>query len=153
GTASSFLQYIRFERAAFCEDQGHRKALAEEMAITPTNPIFLPGEPVDEPPRSPAESPRVHALSLEFEMPESDVLDLIATARRLKMAVRGWVAEEKLRKTLSDVKGVTDCVRVDQEGGPDLRLRYEGSQPLTVQCKNVLRDKAADGKIRMDLQR
>ena len=86
-------------------------------------------------------------------MPEREVLDLIASARRLKMAVRGLVAEEKLVKALRQVEGVTGCERVDDEGGPDVTLKYLGSRTLTVQCKNVLRDRSAAGEARMDFQK
>jgi hypothetical protein len=86
-------------------------------------------------------------------MPERAVLDLIASARRLKMAVRGWVAEEHLVKRLAEVRGVSECVRLDIEGGADVSLRFEGSRPLRVQCKNVLRTKLADGTPRMDFQK
>jgi hypothetical protein len=100
-----------------------------------------------------APSETIHALSQEFEMPEAAVLDLIASAPRLKMAVRGWVAEEKLVRTLEHVSGVSNCVRVNEEGGPDVRLRFEGSRELTVQCKNVLRQTTKKGEARVDFQK
>ena len=86
-------------------------------------------------------------------MNENEVLDLIARARRLKMAVRGWVAEEHLVRHLRSVPGVTDCEHVDEEGGPDIRLRYDHSRPIVVECKNVLRQRTADGVPRIDFQR
>ena len=49
--------------------------------------------------------------------------------------------------------GVEDCVRIEEEGGADLRLRYRGSRLLEVECKNVLRQRMADGTIRLDFQR
>jgi len=150
GRASSFLQYVRFERMAFREDQGHRQLLAERIAEAPTSGLFTPAAESNE---SGPPAPLLHALAQEFEMPERQVLDLIASARRLKMAVRGWVAEEKLVESLKTVDGVTECLRIDGEGGPDVTLRYLGSRPLTVQCKNVLRGRTAAGEARMDFQR
>jgi hypothetical protein len=94
----------------------------------------------------------LHALATEFGLGENEVLDLIANARRLKMAVRGWVAEEHLVRALRSVRGVTDCRRIDEDGQPDVALRFEGT-PLTIECKNVLRARAADGSPRVDFQR
>jgi hypothetical protein len=80
------------------------------------------------------------------------VLDLIAKTRRLKMAVRGWVAEEHLVRTLRKIDGVTDCERLDIEGGADVTLRFENSRPLIIECKNVLR-KMQQGMPRVDFMR
>lgn len=147
GTQRDFLRYIRFEREAFGEDQGHRALLAEKPALWTPPQLLVPNSATIVP-----EAARLHQLAVEFEMTEEQVLDLIASARRLKMAVRGWVAEEHLVRQLATVEGVSECVRVDEEGGPDLRLRYD-NVPLTVECKNVLRQRAANGLARMDLQR
>ena len=146
GTASSFLRYVRFEREALREDQGHRQLLAERSVALAAP---LPGVVAGAMP-SPA---RLHELAREFEMSESEVLDLISGARRLKMAVRGWVAEEHLVRRLLTIPGVSDCVRDDEEGGPDVKLRFEGSRVITVECKNVLRQRTAEGLARVDFQR
>ena len=146
GTTKRFLQYVRFERAAAGLDQGHRQLLAEKWLDAP--PIRAKAMA-----NAPIAATQLHALAREFEMPERDVLDLIASARRLKMAVRGWVAEEHLVKRLASVTGVSECVRLDIEGGADVSLRFEGSRALTVQCKNVLRNRTADGTARMDFQK
>lgn len=146
GTPDAFLRYIRFEREALGEDQGHRQLLAEQA---PTSPLFVGPEHATLHPSS----DRLHELAREFEMSETEVLDLIAGARRLKMAVRGWVAEEHLVRTLREVPGVTECVRLDDEGGPDVRLRFQGSRPIHIECKNVLRGTTAKGLARIDFQR
>lgn len=148
GTAKSFLRYIRFEREAFAEDPGHRQLLAERVT-TPLADGPALGSILG--PTPPAE--RLHALAAEFQMSEPEVLDMIARARRLKMAVRGWVAEEHLVRRLTAVSGVTDCARDDAEGHADVSLRYRGSRIITVECKNVLRRTTADGVARIDFQR
>jgi hypothetical protein len=146
GTAESFLPYVRFEREALGEDQGHRQLLAERSVAVVA--------PVVGTVAGPAPSPaRLHELAREFEMSEAEVLDLIAGARRLKMAVRGWVAEEHLVRRLLNVPGVSDCVRDDEEGGPDVKLRFENSRVISLECKNVLRQRTADGLARVDFQR
>ncbi|WP_147443634.1 hypothetical protein [Corallococcus sicarius] len=150
GTAQSFLRYVRFEREALYEDQGHRQFLAERVPQTPPaafSSLRVANADVIPP------SDRVHALAREFQMEEGQVLDLIANARRLKMAVRGWVAEEHLVRRLRLVPGVTDCERDDAEGRPDVRLRFEGSRIVTIECKNVLRKPNAANLARVDFQR
>lgn len=150
GNASAFLRYIRFERESVGEDQGHRQLLAEKFA-DPTYATRV--VPVATQPGHVVPPDRLHALAREFELSEMEVLDLIASARRLKMAVRGWVAEEHLVRQLRKVPGVEDCERLEEEGGPDVRLRYEGSRALTMECKNVLRQRYGDGTPRLDFQR
>lgn len=147
GARKHFLSYVRFEQAAAGVDPGNRQLLGEKWLKEP---------PMPKRPRLAGEAgpvPSLHAIAREFEMSESQVLDMIASARRLKMAVRGWVAEEHLVTRLKEVDGVTECVRLDIEGGADVQLRYDGSRLLTVQCKNVLRNRAADGTPRMDFQK
>jgi hypothetical protein len=146
GTPAHFLRYIRFERAALREDQGHRELLAEQAA----GAAILVPQLVQPPELAPA---AVHALAVELALSEKEVLSLIESAPRLKMAVRGWVAEEHLVRTLCKVPGVTECERLEKEKGPDVRLRFEGSRPITIECKNVLRDKTRDGLVRLDFQR
>ncbi len=144
GASSQFLRYIRFERDAVGEDQGHRQLLAERAERTLISPIG----------RTRISAPTgVHALAQEFELTESEVLDVIANARRLKMAVRGWVAEEHLVRQLKVLPHVTECQRVDAEGSPDVQLRYRGSRLLSVECKNTLRQVQADQLPRIDFQR
>lgn len=145
GTASSFLDYVRFEREAVGEDQGHRSLLAENRGTILRPSLAVPGD-------RPGESPYVHSLAEELELSATEVLDLIASAKRLKMAVRGWVAEEHLVRRLREVDGVTDCDRIDTEGSPDIQLRFEKSDLLYVECKNVLR-KLRGGLPNLDFQR
>jgi hypothetical protein len=146
GRPESFLDYIRFEREAVGEDQGHRQLLAERQKDrTLPSPQVVDAKNVS--------TAYVHELSRELELTEIEVLDLITSARRLKMAVRGWVAEEHLFRMLRKVKGVTDCARLDIEGGADISLRYEGSNPLLVECKNVLYKTHKDGLPRLDFKR
>ena len=122
GRPEDFLQFVRFERAALGEDQGHRALVAERIEGLSINrtPDTASGGLAAIP---------IHALAREFELGEKEVLDLVAGARRLKMAVRGWVAEEHLLRALKSVPGVSDCVRLDEEGSPDIRLRFESSRP------------------------
>lgn len=130
------LDYIRFERMAIGLDAGHRQLLAEQLL---GNPALAETGP--------------HALTEELRLSEHEVLDLIQGASRLKMAVRGWVAEHHLERFLQEIPGVEDCRRLDEEGRPDIELRFKHSRPILVECKNVLRQPAADGRARVDFQR
>lgn len=146
GTMDSFLAYIRFEREACGEDQGHRALLAERRGFVAPVATLATSPPLPE-------SAYVHQLARELEMSETAILDLISEARRLKMAVRGWVAEQHLVEQLRHVNGITDCERIEAENSPDIQLRFEGSDLLFVECKNVLRTPTKDGAARVDFQR
>ncbi|MBI2568567.1 MAG: hypothetical protein HYV63_16215 [Candidatus Schekmanbacteria bacterium] len=143
GTKKSFLQFIRFERTALGLDPGHRQMLAEKLGLEARSAVEVTelGRAVP------------HALAAELELSHEELLDLIATAPRLKMAVRGWVAEVHLQRQLAAIPGVHDCVRLEKEGAADIRLRYCGSRPFDIECKNVLRQRLVDGTIRLDFQR
>lgn len=149
GTKKHFLRLIRFERTGKGLDPGHRQLLAEKLAEQPA----LYSEDWLTKATRVSEASVPHAMVEEFELSRDEILDLIQSAPRLKMAVRGWVAEAHLQQQLSDVPGVEECVRVEEEGGADIRLRYRGSRPIEVECKNVLRKPLADGTIRLDFQR
>ena len=146
GTADTLLRGVRFEQAAKGLDPGHRQLLAEKLAKDPT----LAGKP------GPAPAPHVsvpHSLVEEFDLTQAEILDLIQSAPRLKMAVRGWVAEEHLLQQLQALPGVEDCVRIEEEGKADIRLRYRGSDRFEIECKNVLRQRRADGTMVLDFQK
>jgi hypothetical protein len=149
GVPSSFLRYVRFEREAVGEDQGHRQLLAERTVDPPPGTVRIAesSAPYDIP------TTRLHALAQEFELSELEILDVISTAKRLRMAVRGWVAETHLERELRRLPGIVECERVDEEGSPDLRLQLNVGHPIHIECKNVLRTKAADGSIKLDFQR
>jgi hypothetical protein len=149
GRKEHFLRFIRFERAAKGLDTGHRQLLAEKVA---EQPALLKPRLIAEATRT-LEAAVPHAIASEFQLSHKEILDLIQSAPRLKMAVRGWVAEAHLERQLVTVPGVEDCVRLEEEGGADIRLRYLGSRPLQIECKNVLRQPLADGTIRLDFQR
>jgi hypothetical protein len=135
------LDLIRFERMAKGLDQGHRQLLAEKF-----------GKGLAEADTAPYRSER-HRLVRDLGMNEAALFDLIDTTARLKMAVRGWVAEVHLEKELRTIPGVENCARINREGEPDISLKYRGKGPFLIECKNVLRQAAADGTPRLDFQK
>ena len=145
GAQRHFLDLIRFERAAVGLSPGDRQLLAEKPEVM-VAPASL-GDLVS------PETRALHPLAKELALDPDQILELIANARRLKMAVRGWVAEEHLRSQLSRIPGVTGCDRLDEEGGPDIRLSYRNGSILTIECKNVLRKVDRDDCPRIDFQR
>jgi len=146
GRSRHFLDLVRYERAAEGLDPGNRQLLAER----PSHFSSMPSGPGD---RDKVDETALHPLAKEFELSTGEILNVIAGARRLKMAVRGWVAKEHLRDELAKVPGVTECERVDADGSPDIRLRFQGGPPLMIECKNVLRNKDKEGHARVDFQR
>ena len=153
GTRGSFLRYVRFERESRGEAPGHRMLLAERYSQREVNDLLLPPGVATGSSKDATDPEHIHALAEEFQMSPEEVLDLVSQARRLKMAVRGWVAEHHLYKILSETDGVEECRMLDEEGAPDIELRYRGSRPITVECKNVSRDRYADGSPKVDFQR
>ena len=148
GTRDSFLDLIHFERAAAGLSPGDRQLLAERPELFSPAAVARGDDA-----RQLAANAAIHPLASEFELSPDQILELIAGARRLKMAVRGWVAEEKLRERLAGTEGVTDCERLDIEGGADLRVRWRDGPSLLVECKNVLRKTNAAGLPKIDFQR
>lgn len=149
GTSDSFLNFVRFERAAKGLDQGHRALLADKTAEL-TKHIRSRHIALSVRQLSAGVS---HNLSEEFQLSHGEILDLIQSAPRLKMAVRGWVAETHLHRQLVALPGISECHRIEEDGKPDFTLRFQESRLITLECKNVLRTLRADGIPRVDFQR
>lgn len=137
GCKNRLLDLIQLERLARGLDPGERHLVADKLADAPAAHA----------------SPEAHRLISELELSPEALFDLIDGAGRLKMAVRGWVAELKLVDQLRCVDGVTDCRRIEGEGQPDVELRWRGGPLILVECKNVLRKRDAKGRPKIDFQR
>jgi hypothetical protein len=138
GTQDRIHDLIVLERLGRGLDPGERHLLADKLARLPSKSSIVAAS---------------HKLLTELSVGPEVLFDLIDGAARLKMAVRGWVAEQHLEDTLKSVNGITDCKRINEEEGPDLTLRWKGSLPILVECKNVLRTTDAAGNPRVDFQR
>jgi hypothetical protein len=148
GVPETFLHCARFERAAKGLDPGHRLLLAEKLDELRPISTSVGGSTLVLP-----EPERAHALAEEFRLSQDEILDLIQSAPRLKMAVRGWVAETHLGRLMKETPDITDCVALEEDGKPDFRIRFRGREPISMECKNVLRRPYADGTPRIDFQR
>jgi hypothetical protein len=84
GTKDHFLDLVRFERAALGLDAGNRQLLTQKRELFSWTPAALGmGATLADVAH--------HPLAKELALAPEEVLDVIASARRLKMAVRGWV--------------------------------------------------------------
>lgn len=149
GRPERFLDYIRFEQAALAMDQGHRYLLAEQVARGEARML---GSNLGAVLQRPGEA-ELHELAKEFDLSPDEILSLIQGAPRLKMAVRGWVAESHLEAVLEKEPSIADLKRLEIDGQPDFALRLVDGRELKLECKNVLRRRMADGTIRVDFQK
>lgn len=138
GTQANLLHLITLERIAQGLDPGERHLAGEQLFREIIAAKVAPGP---------------HELLAELGIGDAALLDLIQGAPRLKMAVRGWVAEHHLETHLRTVPGVTECERLTQEGRPDISLRWKGRGPILIECKNTLRARYATGEPKLDFQR
>lgn len=138
GTKDRLFDLIALEEIAKGLDPGERHHVADQLlkqrAHTPPAPI-------------------THDLLHDLDVSVEALLDLIQGASRLKMAVKGWVAETHLLDLLKKIPGVSDCHQPSAEGMPDISLRWKGSAPILIECKNSLRSTYADGRPKVDFQR
>lgn len=138
GKQERLLDLILLERVARGLDPGERHLIADKFSALPAKA---------------AASTLSHKVLDELDITPAALLDLIASASRLKMAVRGWVAEVKLEEFLNGIEGVSECHRLLEEGRPDITLRWKGSRPILIECKNVLRSTYAGNVPKLDFQR
>jgi hypothetical protein len=152
GRPERFLDYIRFEQAALGLDQGHRFLLAEQIGQHGSHILALHQKHATGQLANPSIT-KLHHLAEEFELDTDQILSLIDSAPRLKMAVRGWVAETHLESQLRTIPQISELTRLEQDGQPDFDLILQGGKHLRIECKNVLRRPMADGTVRVDFQK
>lgn len=136
GVKERLLDLILLERISLGLDPGERHLVADKMRVFV--PKTLSGR---------------HPVLDELGVESDQLLSLIEGASRLKMAVRGWVAEQHLFDALLLLDGVSHCERLEVDGKPDVSLRWRGSEPILVECKNTLRTTYADGRPKVDFQK
>ena len=135
GKQDRLLDLVALERIAYQLDPGERHLVADKLkALRPAKAVS-------------------HPILEEFGIASDALFDLIEGASRLKMAVRGWVAEEHLAATLGKLKGVSECIRLEADGKPDISLRWKGGAPILIECKNTLRSTYSDGRPKVDFQK
>ena len=78
-----------------------------------------------------------HLLETEFDLDHQVLLDIITQRSRLKVAVRGGVAEHHLEQHLRRDRAVVEVEQVDQDGPPDFIAKLADGRTLRVECKNA----------------
>lgn len=148
-----FLDLVHFEQAARGLSQGHRMLLAdriEELPVIGTSSTSTRGS--KEVPRPNEQAAK--RLASEFELSVEEILGIIEVAPRLKMAVRGWVAEKHLEDLLNAAPEVACAERLEKDGQPDFEVQFhDRTEPCLIECKNVLRKPLTDGTIKVDFQK
>jgi hypothetical protein len=136
GKQDRLLDLIALERIASGLDPGERHLVADKLKVLRPDPTPVP-----------------HSVLRELDIAPEALFDLIEGASRLKMAVRGWVAEQHLFDALQKLNGVSDCTKLEADGKPDISLRWKGGMPILIECKNTLRMTYADGRPKVDFQK
>lgn len=136
GKQERLLNLIEFERLARGLDPGARYLLADK---------FFSKDPIN--------GLTEHPLLTELDVEPRTLFDLIQSAKRLKVAVRGWVAEEHLFSQLTGLDGVTKCERIEVDGRPDISFVWKDRHPIEIECKNTLRTTYANGDAKVDFQK
>jgi hypothetical protein len=139
------LDLLLFERAAVGLAPGHRQLLAERLATKSPSMALVD--------RQSAADPFRHRLLAELDLDVELLLDVIENAERLKMAVRGWVAERKLIDGLRQVADVASAEPLAGDGRPDVAVELANGAQLIIECKNCLRKADASRRARVDFQR
>lgn len=139
------LDLVLFERAAHGLAPGHRQLLAEKVAERSPSMALVDYQSSADPLR--------HELLAELNLDMSVLLEIIQNAARLKMAVRGWVAEHHLIRALRSESVVGDAVTIPGDGQPDVAVTLTLGRKVRVECKNCLRMTTRGGLPRVDFQR
>lgn len=122
-TPDRFLDYVRFEREA------------TDLALDP--PLrYRAAEAAQAAPVATSSGTR-HALESEFDLDHATLLSIIEQRGRLKVAVKGGVAEHHLETALRNDPQVAQVVQVDQDGPPDFEVTLLDGTVLRVECKNA----------------
>ncbi len=116
------LDYVRFEREA------------SSLALDP--PLRYRAAEAVSTRRTSGHATR-HALEDEFGLDHIELMDIISDRGRLKIAVRGGVAEYHLQRHLEADPLVASVVQVDRDGPPDFDVDLRDGRRLSVECKNA----------------
>lgn len=90
----------------------------------------------------------LHELERAFQMPASDILDVVLKNNRCLMNLKGAIAQEHLSRylqALKDAGKIEDFEQIDVDGRPDFWVQYKGKRFL-LECKNVQKEPAGKNK-------
>lgn len=129
-----FARYIKAERTTSSLPPSERLAFVE---------AFEPG-------KQPSNLDVAHVLEIAFGLSAREILDLIASQRRVLMNVRGSIAELHLHKHLRSIKKLSKVLHPDRDAPPDFEVLFQ-RRTYGIECKNLLRDSKRRPKV--DFQR
>ncbi len=94
-----------------------------------------------------------HALEERFDLDSREILDIINRRLRLRVAVRGGVAEHHLHRYLRDHPDIAQVIPIDEDGEPDFEVVTTQELQLRIECKNCSPDAYADGTPKVEVQK
>ncbi|MFL3868238.1 hypothetical protein LT966_16655 [Streptomyces griseobrunneus] len=94
-----------------------------------------------------------HDLEEAFSMSSNQILDLLSSANRLEVAVRGRVAEWHLEQQLLSTAGINVVKPLDLDGQPDFEIITQGGSKFRIECKNCSPRTTAKGLRRVEVQK
>ncbi|MFF7554239.1 hypothetical protein ACFZA9_15285 [Streptomyces olivaceus] len=94
-----------------------------------------------------------HDLEEAFSMSSNQILDLLSSANRLEVAVRGRVAEWHLEQQLRSTVGLASVEPLDLDGEPDFEVLTASGAKLRIECKNCSPKLTASGDYRVEVQK
>jgi len=94
-----------------------------------------------------------HELEEAFELSAAGILDVIADANRLGVAVRGGVAERHLERVLGQQDDVVGVTPIDEDGRPDFEVELVDGSTELVECKVSSPETYADGAPKVEVQK
>ena len=81
----------------------------------------------------------LHELDRAFQLPASEILDVVLKNNRCFVNLKGAIAQEHLArylKRLVDAGLIQDFEPIDEDGRPDFLVEFKGKH-LLLECKNV----------------
>lgn len=94
-----------------------------------------------------------HDLETAFDVNAETILDIIAGATRLGVAVRGGVAEHHLEHWLASLHEVVRVDPIDEDGRPDFEVTLADGSRRLVECKVCSPRPYASGHPRVEVQK
>lgn len=88
------------------------------------------------------ETKLLHELERAFQLPASEILDVVLKNNRCLVNLKGAIAQEHLArylKRLIDAGRIQDFASIDEDGRPDFLIVFRDRQ-LLLECKNVQKE-------------
>lgn len=133
----NLIRYVRLEREA------------QALGLDPV----LRMRAAEASPRSTGASGARHVLEHIFHLTSQELLEIIATRKRLAVAVRGGVAEHHLIGALAESADVRSVMPLDADGPPDAEVVLHDGGTIRVECKNGEEARYANGDGRVEVQK